>query len=315
MKALRVVSYWVIGALGGLVAQGGRSVAAPSQVPGAESAEIETCARCHEDQAKLLRNNVHFKASEQRRWAGVGAGCYSCHGDAQRHAEDPAQREGLVTFAPDQAGRSNAACLNCHRSDAKVEGFQRSIHGRSQVSCVNCHASPHTPRPVLPQRLALQGNVEASGRAARHLKSDGNEVCFSCHAETRGQFRMPHRHPSGGGGLSCASCHDPHREERAMASRPNAKCLSCHEDKRGPWAWEHAPVTEDCMSCHNAHGSVAPGLVKSAQPFLCLSCHSLSEDRHGAEVGGARFARAFYSRCTACHGAIHGSHEDRHLKR
>ena len=38
--------------------------------------------------------------------------------------------------------------------------------------------------------------------------------------------------------------------------------------------WEHAPVTEDCSTCHAPHGSTNPGMVKLRGPLLCQSCHS-----------------------------------------
>ncbi len=275
----------------------------------------EKCQACHQDQHRLFQRDIHFKAAEQRGWAERAAGCESCHGPGLQHAEDPTSKSGLVTFAHGESGRSNTACLSCHRDDTKVAGFLRSSHGRNGVACTDCHASAHVAASAQPRGAALRSFEDRPVRSGRHLKSETSELCLSCHADIRGQFRMPHRHPLGAQGLSCASCHNPHQPEPVESRRTNAQCQSCHQDKRGPWAYEHPPAAEDCLSCHASHGSVSAGLTKSAQPFLCLSCHSLSEDRHGAEVGGTRFSRAFLSRCTACHGAVHGSHEDRHLKR
>jgi hypothetical protein len=31
-------------------------------------------------------------------------------------------------------------------------------------------------------------------------------------------------------------------------------CTTCHADKRGPWLFEHPPVEENCLTCHNPHG-------------------------------------------------------------
>lgn len=309
----RITLCVAVATTGFLIATAGFS--AQSDPPKAGYAGSEKCQACHQEQHQLFQKDRHFKAAEQRAWAERGAGCESCHGFGQQHAEDPTSKQGLVTFAPGESGRSNSACLSCHRSDAKVSGFLRSSHGRHAVGCTDCHSGAHLAERPLPRGAALRNFEDPPIRAVRHLKAETSELCLSCHADVRGQFRMPHRHRLGAQGLSCASCHNPHQPEPVESRRTNALCQSCHQDKRGPWAYEHPPATEDCLSCHAPHGSVATGLVKSAQPFLCLSCHSLSEDRHGAEVGGTRFSRTFLSRCTACHGAIHGSHEDRHLKR
>ena len=34
--------------------------------------------------------------------------------------------------------------------------------------------------------------------------------------------------------------------------------------------YEHPPVTENCMICHNPHGTVAKELLKQSPTFLCL---------------------------------------------
>lgn len=279
-----------------------------------EYAGTNTCAGCHPDQYKFLQANVHHKAAERRRGEARGEGCESCHGTGKLHAADPSNKQGLITFARGEEGRSNGACLTCHRADDKVGGFSRTSHAHNGVSCVDCHLSPHVKNSPLPARTAFR-NEDAPMRTVRHLKTPSADLCLSCHTDIRGRFRMPYRHPLGGQAMACVSCHNPHQDEQRQARHPNARCFSCHEDKRGPWAYEHAPVTEDCGSCHEPHGSVSPGLLKTAQPFQCLSCHSIAEDRHGAEIGGTRFSRALFSRCTSCHGAIHGSHEDRHLKK
>ena len=89
------------------------------------------------------------------------------------------------------------------------------------------------------------------------------------------------------------------------------------------------------MLCHDPHGAVTDNLVVTPQPALCLSCHSLNDLWHhdipgtgvignititqdyptdpGETVGSAE-SRPFLSRCNDCHGAIHGSFADPHLR-
>ena len=53
----------------------------------------------------------------------------------------------------------------------------------------------------------------------------------------------------------------------------NELCLQCHTEKRGPFLWEHAPVRENCLNCHNPHGSNHDKLLVAKQPYLCQRCH------------------------------------------
>ena len=105
----------------------------------------------------------------------------------------------------------------------------------------------------------------------------------------------------------------------------NELCYKCHADKEGPFAFEHAPVVENCTICHDPHGSVADNLLKQNQPYLCLQCHGMHFhsaikpdtvwlQAHGAS--GAPIATApeehsmqmiMTTRCTECHPSIHGS--------
>ena len=71
--------------------------------------------------------------------------------------------------------------------------------------------------------------------------------------------------------------------------------------------WEHAPVRENCMNCHDAHGTVNDYLLKAKMPVLCIQCHN------GFATGGmgnAHVARDRYATnqgCMNCHLEIHGS--------
>lgn len=288
------------------------AVARAEVAPGA-AAGSETCRGCHEELFAPYEKNVHAGAAAVKRLP-ERPGCEACHGAGAAHAADPSVKTGLVTFSAGSEEDGNSACLACHSTDGEVMGFPRSPHGRNRVGCFECHTSPHAEgRPAL-LRSPRTGEENATG-LGRHLKQYDAELCLGCHADLRGRFDMPYRHPVQEKAISCVECHNPHQEQRPGTRATNSKCLSCHEDQRGPWPFEHAPVAEDCTSCHEPHGSVAPRLIKTAQPFLCLSCHALPDDRHGEEIGGSQFSRPIYGQCTSCHGAIHGSHEDRHLKK
>ncbi len=44
----------------------------------------------------------------------------------------------------------------------------------------------------------------------------------------------------------------------------NLTCFKCHSSKQGPFVYEHPPVAENCMICHNPHGTVAKQSVAPA---------------------------------------------------
>jgi predicted CXXCH cytochrome family protein len=49
--------------------------------------------------------------------------------------------------------------------------------------------------------------------------------------------------------------------------------------------FNHPPVEENCVTCHNPHGSVHARLLNESAPNLCQDCHDGS--RHPGTVYGA----------------------------
>ena len=135
-------------------------------------------------------------------------------------------------------------------------------------------------------------------------------------------------HPVREGKMGCASCHNPHdgsRPKMLQAESVNELCYKCHTEKRGPFLFEHAPVREDCVSCHEPHGSNHKRLLVQKLPNLCWNCHLTgsghfgSGDNFSTELG-ARIAppgaptgyptansRFVEKSCKNCHVNLHGS--------
>jgi predicted CXXCH cytochrome family protein len=49
--------------------------------------------------------------------------------------------------------------------------------------------------------------------------------------------------------------------------------------------FSHPPVEENCVTCHNPHGSVHARLLNESAPNLCQDCHDGS--RHPGTIYGA----------------------------
>lgn len=263
-------------------------------VEGNEVVGSEDCTSCHED---VLGHPPI---------ADYHADCESCHGAGSLHAASEAPAD---TRFP-----SSADCLTCHESGRATHlAWATGEHERAGLICSDCH-NPHNREP---------NNVRQAEHASYGFTDPNTSLCITCHPDVASRLRLPSHHPVAEGMLGCTDCHSPHGDTQTTLGARTQLCTSCHQDHAGPWIYEHPPAAEDCTACHQPHGTASYNLLDTSQPALCLSCHSLPDDRHlkageGLSAGDSvtsAVATAFYSRCTDCHGAIHGSYQDSHLRR
>lgn len=233
--------------------------------------------------------------------------CQVCHRDAAEHMTNPGEVKPTKAIPTE-------TCLACHASgnghakDANRMNFAFSEHNKAGVACRDCHGI-HNPK------VATQANVG-------DVKMDKNaRLCATCHQDVLARFSMVSHHPLREGGVTCVGCHQPHDGKQTALGARTEQCTKCHQGVRGPHVFEHPPAAEDCTNCHNPHGTPNRRLLEVAQPMLCLQCHSLATQRHGATGTGAvaqagtdRISGAVLRNCAACHGAIHGSSTDQHLR-
>jgi len=220
--------------------------------------------------------------------------CEACHGAGELHWESEKPED---TRHP-----SNDDCAKCHETGRKtLMAWSTSEHAQSGVLCSDCH-NPHNREP---------NNIREAKRVQRAIlaqASDTTQMCTGCHPGVAASLNLPSHHPVAEGMMECSDCHLPHQDRRRTLGGRTAMCTSCHEDHAGPWIFEHTPVAEDCSYCHVAHGSTAEALLEISQPGSCVTCHSV------AESGAVHDPYAFVTRCTDCHGAVHGSYADPHLR-
>ena len=141
---------------------------------------------------------------------------------------------------PSSAEARTNACLQCHEKSNQLS-FESGKHARRNVTCASCH-SIHDPKSVTSQLKT----------------STVTETCFGCHKTQRAQSLRTSHHPLREGKMTCTSCHNPHdgnSPKMIKAESNNELCYTCHTEKRGPFLFEHAPVMEDCVTCHAPHGS------------------------------------------------------------
>ena len=157
------------------------------------------------------------------------------------------------------------------------------------------------------------GRFETTSRQLQY------ETCTSCHKQIRSQLLKQSHHPIIEGKVACSDCHNAHGAlSKAMVKNESVVdlCRGCHTDKRGPFMWEHPPVEENCLTCHNSHGSNHVRLLTEQAPNVCQDCHDAS--RHPGTVysgsGGwvpvppsTTNTRLIARACVNCHTSIHGN--------
>ncbi|MFZ0353646.1 MAG: DmsE family decaheme c-type cytochrome, partial [Pseudolabrys sp.] len=172
--------------------------------------------------------------------------CENCHGPGSAHVKAGGGRGvgGIISFRPEDQSRTaaenNAICLTCHERGERTY-WNGSVHDTRGLMCTNCHTVMKQVSRKWQLRTAFQP-----------------DTCFQCHKDKRAQmFRASHM-PLREGKITCSDCHNPHGSFTEALLRENSvndNCYKCHAEKRGPFLFEHAPVRENCLACHDAHGS------------------------------------------------------------
>jgi len=274
---MKLPSVQVIGIIGLAIAISGLLAGAR---PAAQEEDMETCAECHDELAKIFTTNPH---------AAIGASsCTDCHGSAETHLEEGGGAN-IFSFKDEELPTEKSKkCLSCHsRTNSR---FMASSHGKSALDCSTCHViHAETTRPSL-------------------LETSAVKSCFSCHQDVYSQFQLNERHRLQEGIMGCTTCHNPHEPatRERLAGFNHQACLECHTDKSGPFLYEHgASRIEGCSSCHDVHGSPNRHmLTHQSTSDLCFSCHTAAPDWH------SRFGSTT-TNCTVCHATIHGSNLNR----
>ena len=218
----------------------------------------------------------------------------------------------IISFRQRSATDSNGVCLSCHARDASIRNWMAGPHASNKIRCTDCHQT-HVYQTKSESRVDASVDVMDPGHATEvenlvpeakvmmQPRWQANDACLKCHQTQRAQMSLPYHHPLREGKMSCADCHDPHGGaggHNLRVANANQLCLSCHAQYRGPFAYQHPPVTENCMICHTAHGSPNTNLLSVSEPALCLQCHVGHHNGAGLPLP---------DRCTNCHGSIHGT--------
>ena len=252
------------------------------------------CLTCHAAQAALFDKTLMGKIGKTKK--GMFE-CQNCHGPGSAHVKAGGGRGvgGLITFRPDDLSRTaeenNHMCLACHDKGNRVN-WHGSTHDERGLQCSNCHT--------------VMKNVSRKSQLKTVFQPD---TCFQCHKNKRAEIWRSSHMPVREGKMVCSDCHNPHgsyTEHSLKQATINDTCYACHAEKRGPFLWEHPPVTENCLNCHDAHGSNNDFLLKISRPRLCQQCHSGGQ--HNSNPRNPAVTLYAQGReCQNCHSSHHGS--------
>jgi len=236
-----------------------------------------------------------------------------------------------VVVLPDVPGAKYIGSKECEQCHEEIyRGFQTADHARLiaegpnalNAGCESCHGpcSLHSESggEVKPPYGFAAGRPATSSYGARLPVEPARAketVCYTCHADVRGQYNLPSHHPVPEGRISCIDCHPPHKGRAyvgggASLLSENESCFRCHADQRGPYVFEHEAVREGCTICHNAHGSVNAKLLSVRDANLCFKCHFQQASGGRLLIGGSDHTlRVEQGTCwtAGCHEAVHGS--------
>ena len=246
---------------------GGTKSAAPVE---ATFVGAKVCATCHAGQAEAFSHTIMGRIGKTQKGK---FDCENCHGPGSAHVKAGGGRGvgGIISFRPEDQSRTaeenNAICLTCHeRGRAHLLERQHPPGSRSDV-----HELPHHHETGVTQ-IPIKDGIRA-----RHLlpvpqgppRADYS-VRHTCHcAKARWYARIAITRMA----ASPKRC--------SARNSVNETCYTCHAEKRGPFLFEHAPVRENCLNCHDPHGSSERIL---AEDVAAAAVHRVPRFRARAEL-------------------------------
>jgi len=224
----------------------------PSRILG-DDPRFSNCQSCHGSNITVSFDETRQQWSTDVRSYAVD--CESCHGPAKTHVQrmqagSTAADIGLVSLATLSKDESVGTCMGCHALKTRLaNGY---VPGAKLTDYYAVHLTQLGDKPFTPD-----GRTRTFAYQEGHYASD----CYR------------------NGGMTCASCHDPHSQGyRTVDGQPipgrvdDRQCTSCHASKR------------DNVTAHTKHPVGSRG-------SNCVSCHMPYEQQH--ELGRAiRYGRS-----------------------
>jgi hypothetical protein len=206
----------------------------------------QRCLDCH---ATFFAADPNAAARFDRHNYVLGVTCVRCHGHGWAHVQyhrthpDDTSARYIVHPGNLPRDRANEVCAQCH------SGVGQSV----QPAFTYQPGEPLSDYIRLSNRAddARNDDPHAANQLARLMKSR----CFQ-----------------GSENLTCASCHDPHREERGDLKLFTQRCAKCHESSDCKLQPSHPQVVaEHCVECHMPSRRDVEGVMQTPEGELLPS--------------------------------------------
>jgi len=161
--------------------------------------------------------------------------CLYCHVTHSREFRDPPPETGVDPVAADAGigcerchgpGGNHLAAIKADFSDRAIVNAGTASTSAIVMQCSDCHV------------VGVPSEIRAAPEDPQYVRSTGVTLTLSrCYTES-------------GDGMSCLTCHDPHRDDEQPAFFYEAKCLRCHSMATA--SQRSCPVNpaRDCLNCH-----------------------------------------------------------------
>jgi tetratricopeptide (TPR) repeat protein len=231
---------------------------------GVEGRYITMVGRDGENHYRALRQSCYWERGKPR-WGRTAGDA----GDA-----DPSRTvQGQLIAVRDGVVR----CLYCHVTNFRAFRDPDKLAGGPEaadpgIGCERCHG----PAAVHIRAAEIDFPDQAIVNVGRLSAEDVTVQCRDCHIvadasviaknpESPEYVRSPGAtmtfsrcYTESSGGMSCLTCHDPHRDSERSPAFYEQKCLSCHSvnpeeiRSKGSFQIVACPVNpaNDCLSCH-----------------------------------------------------------------
>ena len=160
----------------------------------------------------------------------LGVTCERCHGPGEQHAAfhrgNPNETGNHFITHPGELPRelSIDICAQCHSSRDGATSLQPAFSFRP--------GNPLSDYVIVPQDKAPgEGGVHTNNQVSRLAASQ----CF---------IQSPT--------MSCATCHNPHRQERGNSALFSQRCMECHTEPQHTTIADRAGplLQQNCVDCH-----------------------------------------------------------------
>jgi predicted CXXCH cytochrome family protein len=309
--------------LGCHVAQGASPNSAWPSLAGQDAKYLADATEAYKDGSRSDETMKAIVASLDRQTINNIAAYY-----ASLTPEEPASGKNTA--------KKSAPSISANRVFVSLD--QRAIDNVASYYASLTPAQPETknaparPIPAFVRASAPVGGLSVGGIISFRANDPGrtveqnNAICLNCHERGERTYWQGSVHEERG--VACSNCHTVmanvsarfalktpfqpdtcfqcHKDKRAQilsTDSINDTCYKCHAEKRGPFLFEHAPVRENCLNCHDPHGSINEYMLKMSRPRLCYQCHTIA---HGVTAGvNSQFTMG--RSCQNCHTQVHGS--------